>query len=440
MKPLNIIVGTLMLSILFYSCDKNEFSPEIADQEFSIEENSPSGSTIGTVVASDLDEGQILSFEIIDGNTDGTFEIHSSTGILSIDNPAELDFEKNMQFSLTVSVSDGHKKDPLESSSGILIVVTDQNEFAPVIESQTYNLDENPAVGMEIGTITATDEDIHQILSYSILDSQYSMYFDIDPASGIISVKDSSIFDFEVLKQISIEVEVSDNHAKPKTSSAIVSVNINDVLELTDGLVGAYLFNGNTNDQSGNEYNGEVFGAVLTEDRNGSSSEAYSFNGSSDYIKLPNDFDIPYRTISLWFKAENITGLHRMYDNDHAELEYGSVVFDVLYDDQSAKKYLRIINGGGKGDFLMTEVQEGIWYHAAVSVGQDTVKAYLNGILYDEGVVNLHHSVDGYINTFLGTNRGANSYFFEGKIDDVLIHDRVLDDEEVTRLFGEGLK
>ena len=83
MKPLQMIAGTLVLSTLFYSCDKNEYPPEISDQVFSLEENAPAGTIVGTVLANDNDESQILSFEIIDGNEDGTFNIDPASGSLS---------------------------------------------------------------------------------------------------------------------------------------------------------------------------------------------------------------------------------------------------------------------------------------------------------------------------------------------------------------------
>ena len=45
----------------------------------------------------------------------------------------------------------------------------------------------------------------------------------------------------------------------------------------TNGLVGWWPFNGNANDESGNENHGTVNGATLTADRNGTANSAYSF-------------------------------------------------------------------------------------------------------------------------------------------------------------------
>ena len=142
MKPLKNIAGTLVLSILFYSCDKNEFAPEIANQEFSIEENSPEGTIIGTILASDGDPGQIISFEIVSGNDDGTFELDPSNGNLKVADPVLIDYEAITQFILVVIVSDGHRKESLESFATVKVNVTDVFEV-PAGRVASYPFDGN---------------------------------------------------------------------------------------------------------------------------------------------------------------------------------------------------------------------------------------------------------------------------------------------------------
>jgi trimeric autotransporter adhesin len=56
----------------------------------------------------------------------------------------------------------------------------------------------------------------------------------------------------------------------------------------TDNVVTYYPFNGNANDVTGNEKNASVTGASLVPDRLNKVNAAYSFNGSSNYIRMPN--------------------------------------------------------------------------------------------------------------------------------------------------------
>lgn len=77
----------------------------------------------------------------------------------------------------------------------------------------------------------------------------------------------------------------------------------------TNGLVGWWGFNGNANDESGNGNNGTVNGATLSTDRFGNSNEAYSFNGTNNYIDCGPLNSIPDTvgdiTQSAWILAPN---------------------------------------------------------------------------------------------------------------------------------------
>ncbi len=75
---------------------------------------------------------------------------------------------------------------------------------------------------------------------------------------------------------------------------------------LNEGLVAYYPFNGNAKDASGNENDGEVHGATLTEDRFGNVRSAAGFDGIDDYISASNvlpRFDVG--SFSLWVKADS---------------------------------------------------------------------------------------------------------------------------------------
>jgi len=58
----------------------------------------------------------------------------------------------------------------------------------------------------------------------------------------------------------------------------------------TDGLAAWYSFTGNANDDSGFDNNGTIDGATVTAGKEGIPNTAYSFNGVSSRIDLPNPF------------------------------------------------------------------------------------------------------------------------------------------------------
>lgn len=77
-------------------------------------------------------------------------------------------------------------------------------------------------------------------------------------------------------------------------------------VDLEDGLVAYYPFNGNANDESGNGNDGEVNGATLAVDRKGKTAKAYAFDGESSVITVTDSAGVLNLsgnvnfTMSLW--------------------------------------------------------------------------------------------------------------------------------------------
>ncbi|MBT5037387.1 MAG: S8 family serine peptidase, partial [Rhodospirillaceae bacterium] len=99
--------GTTTLSVANFtqlSDFPNVNAPTVDDQGFSIDENVSAGTVVGTVVASDADADDILSFAITAGNVGSAFTIDAGSGEITVQ--GALDFEALADYALTVSVSD----------------------------------------------------------------------------------------------------------------------------------------------------------------------------------------------------------------------------------------------------------------------------------------------------------------------------------------------
>jgi hypothetical protein len=79
-------------------------------------------------------------------------------------------------------------------------------------------------------------------------------------------------------------------------------------IDLDKGLVAYYPFNGNANDESGNGNDGTVYGAKLVKDRFDQSDSAYEFNGFSDRIETPFNYngEATDFTLSYWINIHSI--------------------------------------------------------------------------------------------------------------------------------------
>jgi len=97
--------GTLSSNaILIISLNKINKMPEVENAIFSIDENSPNGTIIGTINASDP-EGGALTFSFLTGNELSAFSFSGKNIIIS--KTEHIDFEQHPVFNITFNVSDG---------------------------------------------------------------------------------------------------------------------------------------------------------------------------------------------------------------------------------------------------------------------------------------------------------------------------------------------
>ena len=82
--------------------------PEFGEDSyaFTIADVTSTGSTVGTVSATDTDSGDNLTYSITGGNETGKFGINESSGVLTV--AAALDYATVSAYTLTVEVSDGN--------------------------------------------------------------------------------------------------------------------------------------------------------------------------------------------------------------------------------------------------------------------------------------------------------------------------------------------
>ena len=213
----------------------------------------------------------------------------------------------------------------------------------------------------------------------------------------------------------------------------------------TNGLVGWWPFNGNANDESGNNNNGTVNGAKLTADRNGIVNSAYSFDGVDDYIESKNAINLTGnlpRTISLWFNINtyingwsNIINFGQPCPNNNTS--------NSLMIEGSTEKNTRLIfkANGTNDDFSYTPISDKIWYNFVWSFDGVKSKIYLNSINYTNANKTLNTTLTTLKIGFDYTSLNCSSFHyifnkaFNGSIDDIAIYNRALTQEEITNLY-----
>ncbi len=208
----------------------NESDPVMGSATFEIAENSPDGTAVGTVVATDADAGQTLVYSITGGNDGGAFDIDSATGAITVADGSQLDREQTAQFVLTVQATDNGSP-PRSGSGDVTINLTDVNEFEPIVVDQIVAINENTPNDSIVVVVLANDPDAAGELVYSISDGNAGGAFSIDSQSGEIKVADSSALDFETTQQFVLEIDVTEVQSPSRSAAGTVTIDLRDVNE-----------------------------------------------------------------------------------------------------------------------------------------------------------------------------------------------------------------
>lgn len=243
--------------------EDNENHPPSFDEDstFSVDEDLPAGTVVGTVTATDPDDGQTISYSI----SGGPFAIDSSGQITTTE---PLDYESMSSYDLTVTATDNGS--PAQNGTGTVHVnVGDVNE-APAFDETafTFTIDENSSNGTSVGTASATDPDSGQTLTYSLSGSSA---FAIDPGTGEITVADVTKLDHETSPSFTLTVTVTDSADPSLSATATVTVNLNDVNEAPKFGSDAYSFTLAEDVQVG-----DVIGSVSASDVDANQTLTYS--------------------------------------------------------------------------------------------------------------------------------------------------------------------
>ncbi|XP_058853063.1 protocadherin Fat 2-like [Acipenser ruthenus] len=178
-----------------------------------------------------------VSYEIKDGNPNGTFQVNYYSGVLTVQKP--LDFENVFSYRLRVRAAS------LAGSFAeavVFVYVIDENDNAPVFLQSEFTGQISESVhlnSMVMGkkntplVIKATDADkeSNALLVYKILEPEAQKYFRIEPSTGTLATAAS--IDFEVIPVFHFTVQVHDSgtpslYADKPARVTVHVLNVND--------------------------------------------------------------------------------------------------------------------------------------------------------------------------------------------------------------------
>ena len=296
--------------------DQNDAAPVVSPgQLFSVAENSTVGTTVGSVIATDADSvGSLQGWQILLGNTSGAFQIDSLTGTISVSNSSALNFETQSSYLLTLLVTDGLNRSLTET---VVVQLVDVNEAPVLSPAGPFTLAENSALGTIVGSVSAADHDAADTLMYSIKSGTPVQPFSIDAVTGVISVTNVSVLDFEANPTFALQVNAVDSGGL--TDQITVLIHLTNINEAPFGLA----FSGNS--VAENSSDGTVVGWVSGIDPDSGDALAYTLMDSASgrflvdattgRLTVANGSDLNYEASSLHgieVKATDSSGLYQV--------------------------------------------------------------------------------------------------------------------------------
>jgi hypothetical protein len=196
-------------------------APNATNDAYTLDEDTTLTVPATGVLGNDTDvDGDTLSAILITGpsngsvtlNTDGSFTYTPSANFNGSD-------------SFTYRANDG----ALDSAPATVRLTINAVNDAPTLNDAGFSVAENSPNSTAVGTVTGGDVD-GDTLSYSIVGGNTGGAFAIDPATGLITVANSAMLDFETTPVFTLTVRATD--PGQLSDDVTVTIRLTDVVEV----------------------------------------------------------------------------------------------------------------------------------------------------------------------------------------------------------------
>jgi hypothetical protein len=339
----------------------------------------------------------------------------------------------------------------------------------PVIHDQSFSIEEISPAGTLAGQVIAVDEDNEQILTYSILNGNTNDAFEISDTSGKLTVLNENAIDFETTPSFALSIEVK--NSKGKSAVGKITVNLINVDPPAEGLLLYLPFDGNVNDLS--SFNNNIIDSTSNNYVSGKWSQAFDFNGTSDYLKLSNTINSSNGlSFSFWINTRGPNGTenngavvakYNMTTQLRCFMIYSFGSGTSRNDNRLAAAFYRYGYSSAYHDMTKSYLEpaeltvfpdpslwtisnplrlsKGVWTHCVINMTSDSIETWINGVLCTKKLREYTTYFDSpaepvYIGNNFAGGDGTNNHF-NGALDELRIYSRGLTPNEIKTLFKE---
>ncbi|XP_073685643.1 protocadherin gamma-A12-like isoform X40 [Garra rufa] len=298
--------GTAVIHITVL--DANDNVPVFSESVYKVTlaENTPSGTEIIRVSATDADEGPngevTYEFSRISDKAVKLFSIDKITGQITVS--GEIDYENEKNYEMIIQSKDASG---LASTAKIIIDITDVNDNPPriIVKSLNNPVPENSEPGTEVGIINVQDKDSgeNRQIRCSV---QHNVPFKLNPSvKNYFSLVTTKALDREKESDYNITITATDSGSPPLSTSMTFHLFVSDVNDNPPVFVqqsySAYISENNkagtsvcsvsANDPDWRQ-NGTVLYSLVPSEVNGVPVSSFlSINGDTGVIHAVRSFD-----------------------------------------------------------------------------------------------------------------------------------------------------
>lgn len=195
---------------------------------YTLAENPALNQVVGTVTARDADAADTVTYSITGGTGAAVFAVNASTGQITVTNPSAVNYESATSFTLDIQAQDAGG---LSNTKTVTINVTDVNETPVMPAAGPFSVAEDAAVNTVVGSVSATDPDTGQTITYSITSGNTNGVFAINSATGAIRIANTTYFDYELQSAYNLVIRATDNGTGSLFAQRTVTINVTNVNE-----------------------------------------------------------------------------------------------------------------------------------------------------------------------------------------------------------------
>lgn len=274
---------------------------------------------------------------------------------------------------------------------------------------------ENDCIGYEIlrGTITNSKDTLWDVIARMVPDLSF---VDNDLCQG---------------QEYCYAIRAVDRSRNRSNSSDILSFYFNP----ERALVAHYSFDRTAEDASQNMLHGAAYAETYSSMNSKEGVAGLSLDGSKTFVALPSGVaSLHELSFGLWFNQTN-------YSSSWTRLiDFGNGVNQYMFVTPNNGSQMRLVlKNGGDEQILACNAPGAGWHHLMVTMGEEHVELYLDGVKQCETEdISIRPADFRPVLNYVGRSQYDADPLFKGFIDDLRIYNYPLSPEEVQIVYGGG--